>query len=1334
MSHKKYQELGSPSVITPLSSNIASVTSATGTDMGPMGKVNLKINLGGHYFVHPFLLCKHLHTPLIIGLDMQRKYQLGTGWTKDKKMFISQNNKVLVASVAEKRLPVLRPPTEVHLKPRSNAIVIAQVDTELPDFSVWESQIHPELQHSWPGITMPPVIHLRTTKTPPVIPLSICNHTYSTIKIPAHTTLAIMVPYFDCESCVEARTSERLQRIVKEGEVEINEDQLPTTPQDTRTVLSPADVVRHAKVRTPQIPLPEEHRDRMEKLFRRYKDIFSQYTGDIGHTRLLTMDIDTGQSPPLAEKPRVLPLKHFSWVKEELEMLEKSGIIRKSFSPWASPIVVVPKRSAEGEPPKKRLCVDYRRLNNLLPHVIKGLSTAKGVLSLIPLPKIDELYARLQGSKVYTSLDLTMGYHHIGLSHEAQKKSAFVTPLGKFEYRKVPFGLAQAPAYFQQLINHVLVGFAFCFGYLDDILVYSTDAEKHFQHLDKVFARLRAADLKLRKEKCAFFTKALHYLGHTLSGEGIQPLSDKIEAIENMPSPTSVTEIRQVLGLAGYYRKFIPAYADITRPMTNLIKKDVPFIWTPACEEAMDTLRYALSHKPVLIYPDPNLPYTLFTDASKYAWSGVLTQKQQEEDDKDKGTLHPIRYVSGMFIGSQKNWATLTKEAFAIFRSVTKLSFYLEDADIILRSDHLPLKKFLLHNTMNAKVNNWAIEMSGFRIQFEFIKGIKNTLADTLSRLIAKGITEPCPPEKEGEEFGYYVFDEPEDIVVNLVDLNPIKKEFELKITPEKIKIQQEKDPQIQQWITRTMKQKPDMKDYLFSEEWVLYKKAIIDDKEYYLLVVPRAFVQVILHQAHDALGHNATDRLYRYLSTRFIWKGMRADVTKHVKTCLQCRQQNLRPQRYVSLHASIPSMPMHFIAMDLIGNFTATTKGNTFGLTCIDMLTNYAWCVPIKNKTADVVTSAYLVNIFARYGGSHTLLTDNGKEFQNKLFAQVAKTLGMRHIFSSPYYPQGNGRMENFHQFLKSSIRKHVSHAIEWDDVTHLACAAYNFVPHTHSKEAPFFLMFGRDAITPLTTLLEPKIRYVGDERSLLALDVLRKVYFEVVFNLKMAREKQKSSFQQKPPPEFHIGDLVMLRAPPNKPMWDPKYQAGHRIVDIKDRRIVIRGPKGKEKQANIRDIKHQYPVDNILKHLPDDKTFGRAARYVAHPRLVEDLKWVLEANILPAYYNTKKTKQTPQPQVLTPKTQPIPKITKPQDTSGKTVTDPTQQQTTPPALQQPQQAIPTPAPPQPSTKRGGKKTTVKPPKPQPRLRKRPPPQPTAPTRRYPQRTRRPPQRHQSV
>ena len=272
----------------------------------------------------------------------------------------------------------------------------------------------------------------------------------------------------------------------------------------------------------------KETEQQFEELKAKYPEVFSINDEDIGHTKLVTMDIDTGDSPPVCQKLYTLPLKHYAWVQQEIETLEQAGVIKKSISPWASPIVAVPKKSAPGEPPRHRMCIDFRKLNELQPEVHCADSETGGNISLVPLPKIDEMY----GAKIFTTLDLGSGYYHIGLLENSKAKTAFVTPFSKYQFEAVPFGLSQALAYFQQLISIVLQGCSdFAMTYLDDIIIFSKNEAEHLKHIEIIFQKLQEAGLKLKESKCDFFKKEIHYLGHLISDKGIYPLPERLDTI-----------------------------------------------------------------------------------------------------------------------------------------------------------------------------------------------------------------------------------------------------------------------------------------------------------------------------------------------------------------------------------------------------------------------------------------------------------------------------------------------------------------------------------------------------------------------------------------------------------------------------------------------------------------------------------------------------------------------------------------------------------------------------------------------------------------------------------
>ena len=640
---------------------------------------------------------------------------------------------------------------------------------------------------------------------------------------------------------------------------------LPEIPHDTAFLCSPADVPGPCKVQLQDKDITTDIRQKFEELCDEYGEAFSKNNEDINRTKLVKMDIDTGDSPLVNSRPYTLPLKHYEWVQREIESLERAGVITKSMSKWASPIVVVPKKSAPREPPKRRLCVDFRKVNELQQEVITAGKT-KGQISIHPLPKIDEMYAKLKGAKVFSTIDLRSGYHHIALGKSSRAKTVFVMPFGKYEFLMVPFGLAQAPAYFQLLMNKVLKGLKFAMTYLDDIIIFSQDESQHLEHLEIVFRRLREAGLKMKHSKCDFFKSEIYYLGHLISPEGISPLPNKLDSIKHMPAPNSAKEIKQFLGLTGYYRKFVPRFADISRPLTTLTKKDTKFKWTSACQKSFELLKEALCGEPVLKYADTSKPYTLYTDASKYGWAGVLTQPHvMTVDGKSTTTDHPVAFVSGLFRGSQLNWAALMKEAFAIYMSIKKLSFYLTDAQILLRSDHKPLEKFLLKNTLNSKVNNWAMELEAFNIQFDYIKGSNNILADTLSRLISIDPDTPTMPEEPGYEFGYAIFEEFPKVTTKTYEVNEVivgtnteifKNDPELQnslqcienpIAPQKLQRLQQQDTNIEILKHKLRNNRLDKEYYSLDENELLTRKVIDGGHEFRAIYLPSVLIFQVL-------------------------------------------------------------------------------------------------------------------------------------------------------------------------------------------------------------------------------------------------------------------------------------------------------------------------------------------------------------------------------------------------------------------------------------------------------------------------------------------------------
>ena len=1011
---------------------------------------------------------------------------------------------------------------------------------------------------------------------------------------------------------------------------------LPAVPIDNAFLTSPADIPGPRKVDLQDADVKPTTRSAFDELCERYPTVFSKGNEDIGRTQFITMDIDTGDSPPVSSRPYTLALKHHQWVQDEIETLERAGVITKSMSPWASPIVVVPKKSQHGEPPKKRLCIDFRKINNLQQAVITE-GKSKGCLSLVPLPKIDEMYAKLKGAKFFSTIDLRSGYYHIALGKDSHAKMAFVTPFGKYEFLQVPFGLAQAPAYFQHLMNQVLDNCSFAMTYLDDIIIFSESEEQHLAHIEEIFKRLEAADLKMKRSKCDFFKKHIHYLGHLISADGIRPLKDKLDSIRDMPTPCNSKEVKQFLGLIGYYRKFVPCFAAISRPLSKLTCKDKIFEWTTECESAFITLKEKLCAQPILQYADTTKGYTLYTDASKYGWAGVLTQPHTTViDGKTITTDHPVAYVSGLFRGSQINWAALTKEAYAIYMSVKKLSFYLTDAEVLLKSDHLPLKKFLQKNTLNNKVNNWAMELEAFNIKFQHVSRKTNILADTLSRLVDIDPDARLDPENAGWEFGYYVFEtlpklSSEEIAfvcevlsgTNIIlpdpDLQePFTQILTSPLTTDQLQALQTQDEKCTSLTDMLKCGKLDPLVYSMNDG-VLHRRVIEGGQTFQAIYVPKmppGLIESILKAAHDDSGHNGFPRTYSAIRRLYYWKGIKEDVRQHCTNCYTCQLHRTAAVRFEAKHFKPGMRPMDFIAMDLIGEFhPPSSQGNRYALTGICMLTGFTWCIPLKSKKAAEVSRAYLQHVYSVLGGSTKILTDNGTEFKNEVFKEMLQKLGTEKlIHSPPYRPQSNGRIEGFHRYLKACMAKYMRAGLEWDEVTAMATAAYNYFPNMSAKESAFFLMYGRDPLNKLSAILNAPRRYLGDATGFPDLEALKNMYQMVAQQLMNSRERYVKSNRYNKIPDHGIlvGDLVLVKDHTAK-SFQPKYKEDFWVVQVYGTNALqVSDKRGKLHNVHITDVRKINMTEKIAAQLQETyNNKGRTAKHLIPQGRIPDLGW---------------------------------------------------------------------------------------------------------------------------
>ncbi|XP_051170097.1 uncharacterized protein LOC127287306 [Leptopilina boulardi] len=434
-------------------------------------------------------------------------------------------------------------------------------------------------------------------------------------------------------------------------------------------------------------------------------------------TDLVTHSIQTTDDTPIFQKQYRPAETLNNEINIQTKELKKNECIEDSDSPYNSPVWIVPKKPGPDGKKRWRMVIDFRRLNDIT------------VKDSYPLPHITSILDQLGGAQYFSTLDLAMGFHQIKMHPDSKAKTAFSTPFGHFHFNRMPFGLKNAPSTFQRLVDRALTGLQNIelFVYMDDIVIYAKTLQEHTRKFTNLLEKLDKAKLTLQPEKCLFLRKEVTYLGHVITQDGVKPDPKKVEAVKKFPRPKTQRNIKQFLGLAGYYRKFIKDFSTIAKPLSYLLKKDVKFRWTEAQDEAFNKLKNTLCTQPLLQYPDFTKDFIVTTDASHYGIGGVLSQNFD-------GKILPVAYTSRTLIDAEINYSTIEKELLGILFSVESFRPYLFGRRFKLQTDHKPL--IWLHNMKNpnSRLLRWRHRLSEYDHGIEYIKGTKNTGADALSR------------------------------------------------------------------------------------------------------------------------------------------------------------------------------------------------------------------------------------------------------------------------------------------------------------------------------------------------------------------------------------------------------------------------------------------------------------------------------------------------------------------------------------------------------------------------------------------------------------------------
>lgn len=795
-----------------------------------------------------------------------------------------------------------------------------------------------------------------------------------------------------------------------------------------------------------------------------------------------------GSVPPCRPTYRMSPTENDE-VKRQLDTLLASGVIRPSTSAFGAPVLLTKKKDGTW-----RFCVDFRALNAIT------------VKDKYPLPRIDELFDRLQGAKYFSKLDLLSGYWQIRNAQEDIHKTAFRTRYGSYEWLVLPMGLTNAPATFMRLMNDIFRPYLdkFVVVFLDDILIYSRTLAEHRQHVRMVLDTLRKHQLYAKERKCEFFKDHVEFLGHRIDRDGVHMMSDKVKAIRDWPTPKSADEVRCFLGLAGYYRKFIKGFSMLASPLTDLLKKDTQFEWNERRQQAFRKLIDAITTAPTLILPDPSRPYVVTADGCGHGIGASLMQ------DHGKG-LQPIAFMSKKLSAAEMKYENHERELLALHRALKEWRHYLYGSHFVLKTDHKNLVWLVKQKSLNQRQLHWLQYFQDFGgvLPIEHVEGRLNRVADALSR------RPDYKPTTSGDKSSSA------DLQLNVSEA--VESHTSLL---DDIRAALPADPATLD-ILRHPQRHP---KFTVRDGFIYWKRTRV-----YVPADDHLKAQ-IMHECHDAptRGHLGTTKTMHAVTRSFYWPDMQAFIKNYVRTCKSCQANKPSLQLPAGLLQSlpIPDGPWQDVSLDLITSLPRSKSGYDAIVVFVCRLTKQFHAIP----TVTACTASDLARIFVRevirhHGVPRSLLSDRDPRFTAHLWRNTWELFQTKLLMSTAYHAQTDGQTERANRTLEDMLRAYVNGSQDdWDEYLPLVEVAYNSSVQASTGHAPYYLSSGREFPTILSRAME-KIADAPNQPAAVMMDKWHKALESAKQHMKSAQERQaRWANEHRRDLRFAAGDKVWL------------------------------------------------------------------------------------------------------------------------------------------------------------------------------------------------------------